>query len=93
MADVCCFICYTLSSVQSLPAIVRIIKQKRSTDISLTSVCLCYIASLAWTAYIFLTSQSTLVYVGTVWDIIVVTVYSVVVFVYHENNPFKKKTM
>lgn len=90
IANICCFIYYTISTVQTIPTIVRIIRYKESTDISLISTYLGIISCTAWTTYIFLTPQTTLVYIGSAWDCVVVAVYSIVVIKYHKDNPFKK---
>ena len=90
IADICCFIYYTIATIQSLPTIFRIIKHKQSTDISLISTCLSFIAGISWTTYIFLSQQTTLVYIGSAWDMLVCVVYTIVVIKYHADNPFRK---
>ena len=83
IANVCCIVYYVISTVGTLPTIVRIIKRKSSTDISKVSTYMCALSTACWTIYIFLTHQTLLVYVGTVWDFIVVAVYITVVLKYH----------
>lgn len=90
MANICCLIYYTIATIQSLPTIFRIIKHRQSTDISLISTYLGFIAGTAWTIYIFLTEQTTLVYIGTVWDMLICIVYTITVILYHDDNPFRK---
>lgn len=90
MATICCLIYYTIATIQSLPTIARIIKHKQSTDISLISTFLGFISGASWTTYIFLSEQTTLVYIGSAWDMLVCLVYTIVVVMYHKDNPFKK---
>ena len=83
IANICCIVYYVIATVGALPTIARIIKRKSSTDISKVSVCMDALSTTCWTIYIFLTHQTLLVYVGTVWDFIVVAVYITVVLKYH----------
>ena len=87
IANICCTVYYTVATIESIPAIVRIIRTKSSTDISLVYVLLSFIALTSWSAYIFLTEQTILVYIGTLWDILVSVVYYVVVLLYHKDSP------
>ena len=86
IANICCLIYYVIATISTLPHIVRIVKRKSSTDISLTGTILSTISGTCWTIYIFLTQQTILVYIGTIWDFIVMVIYIVVVFKYHKKS-------
>ena len=90
LADICCFIYYAIATIQTIPTIYRILKYKSSTDISLVSTVLSAISCLAWDIYIFVSLQTPLVYLGTIWDTIVLIVYIIVVFLYHNDSPWKR---
>lgn len=89
IANICCFIYYTIATIQTIPTIIRILRYKESTDISLISIYLQFISATAWTTYIFLTSQTILVYIGSAWDYMVYLIYASVVIRYHGDR--KKK--
>lgn len=86
IANICCFIYYTVASIQTIPTIIRVIKYKESDDISLIHIWLSLISAHAWLTYILLSQQTMLVYIGTIWDHIVCLVYSIVVIKYHHKK-------
>lgn len=86
LANICVTIYYILATIGTLPFIFRILRRKSSSDVSLVSTFMTYIGSVCWTIYIFVTEQSLLVYIGTIWDMLVYTVYTIVVLRYHKEN-------
>ena len=86
IADICCLLYYLIATIETIPTIIRIIKRKSSSDFSIMSTVMSLIGGTAWTIYIFLTEQSTLVYIGTIWDCVILLIYVFVVFRYHKSK-------
>lgn len=84
-----CLIYYVTSSISIIPSIVRVIRRKSSTDCSKAGTMLCTIGTISWSLYIFLTLQTTLVYIGTVFDLILQIVWTFLVFKYHNKEEIK----
>lgn len=86
VGTICCLIYYSIATLESVPSIIRIIKRKSSADFSIISTVLAMISGTAWTTYIFLSEQTIIVYIGSIWDMIVLLLYTIVVFKYHKTK-------
>lgn len=86
IGTICCLIYYSIATIEAVPSIIRIIKRKSSADFSIISTVLALISGTAWTTYIFLSEQTIIVYIGSIWDMIVLLLYTIVVFKYHKTK-------
>lgn len=84
--EVLCLVYYITSAIESVPSIVRVIMRRSSSDYSLASTYLSFIGTISWSAYIYLTEQTELVYIGTAFDMILSLVYTYVITKYHKNK-------
>lgn len=80
--EIFCIIYYICSYISGIPAIVKLIKTKKSNDYSIIEAALTIIGTTAWTIYIFSTEQSILVYIGTIIDEIMILVWNGLVIKY-----------
>lgn len=80
--DIFCIIYYICSYISGIPAIIKLIKTKKSNDYSIIEAALTIIGTTAWTIYIFSTEQSILVYIGTIIDEIMILVWNGLVIKY-----------
>ena len=65
-----CTIYYICSYIQTIPQVVKLIKTKSSNDYSLWQVMLGMFGLICWSVYIFTSNQSTIVYIGTIIDLV-----------------------
>ena len=65
-----CTIYYICSYIETVPQIIKLIKTKSSNDYSLGFVVLQFIALVCWSLYIFTSKQNTIVYIGTIIDLV-----------------------
>lgn len=65
-----CTIYYICSYIQTVPQVVKLIKTRSSNDYSLWQVFLGMLGFICWSIYIFTSSQATIVYIGTVIDLL-----------------------
>ena len=86
LPEVLCFVYYLTASIQTIPCIWRIWKRKSSSDYSLVSEVFSIVGNTAWTVYIFMTDQSVMVYIGTIFDAVVLIVYEFMVFRFHKTG-------
>lgn len=84
MINLLALLYYITSSIEIIPSICRICKRKSSNDYSVLSTWIMYIGTVAWTVYIFLTKQDAVVYIGTVIDMVMCTIYLFVILKYHK---------
>lgn len=87
MIDFFCLVYYVCSSIELIPAIVRMFIRKSSHDYSRFSAALGFTSCVAWSLYIYLTEQTVLVYIGTALDIVWVTIYTIAVFAFWKREP------
>lgn len=80
--EIFCIIYYICSYISGIPAIIKLIKTKKSNDYSIIEAALTIIGTTAWTVYIFSTEQSILVYIGTIIDEIMILVWNGLVIKY-----------
>ena len=80
--EIFCIIYYICSYISGIPAIVKLLKTKKSNDYSLIEVILTIIGTTCWTIYIFSTEQSILVYIGTILDEIMIVIWNGLVIKY-----------
>lgn len=80
--EIFCIIYYICSYISGIPAIVKLIKTKKSNDYSIIEAALTIIGTTAWTIYIFSTEQSILVYIGTIIDEIMILIWNGLVIKY-----------
>lgn len=80
--EIFCIIYYICSYISGIPAIIKLIKTKKSNDYSIIEAALTIIGTTAWTIYIFSTEQSILVYIGTIIDEIMILVWNGLVIKY-----------
>lgn len=80
--EIFCIIYYICSYISGIPAIIKLIKTKKSNDYSIIEATLTIIGTTAWTIYIFSTEQSMLVYIGTIIDEIMILIWNGLVIKY-----------
>ena len=83
-----CIIYYIFSYTQTIPQIIKLIKTKSSNDYSLGMLLLQLISVVSWTIYIFTSIQTTLVYIGSVIDLILILLVDYLIIKYYK---FDKK--
>ena len=86
-----CTIYYTLSYIQTIPQIFKLIKTKSSNDYSLGMLSLQFISLTSQSIYIFTSKQKSLVYIGTTVDLLLVILVDIFILKYYKFN--KKKSM
>lgn len=79
-----CTIYYVFSYIQTIPQIIKLIKTKSSNDYSLGHVLLQFISLSCWTAYIFTSYQSIIVYVGTIIDMLLLIIVDILILSYYK---------
>ena len=84
--EVFCIIYYICSYTAGIPAIVKLLKIKKSNDYSLIEAILTIVGTTCWTIYIFSTEQSMLVYIGTIIDEIMIVIWNGLVIKYFNIN-------
>lgn len=84
--SLCCLVYYVSSGIMEMPSIVRVIRRKSSTDYSLAGVWLNMMATVSWSIYIYTSSQTPLVYIGTGTDFLTAMVYTIVMVRYHKKE-------
>ena len=82
-SEILCYICYAMGWYATVPAIVRMIRRKSSADYSVQSVVLEIIYNILWLVYVIFNPAVELI-VCAIIDVILVVVYSIVVFKYHD---------
>lgn len=80
--EIFCIIYYICSYISGIPAIVKLIKTKKSNDYSIIEAALTITGTTAWTIYIFSIEQSILVYIGTIIDEIMILIWNGLVIKY-----------
>lgn len=83
-SEILCYICYIMSWYAMIPAIVRIIKRKSSTDYSKKSVLLEVAYNIIWLVYVIYNPTFELLLCAII-DVILILVYMIVIFKYHED--------
>ena len=83
-----CTIYYICSYTQTIPQIMKLIKTKSSNDYSLGMVFIQLVGIIAWTIYIFTSVQTTLVYIGSAVDLVLLGIVDFLILKYYK---FKKK--
>lgn len=84
LLEMLCLIYYVTASIQVIPCMYRIWKRKSSEDYSLVSEFIFMISAMAWTAYIYLSEQTMVVYLGTAFDMLMAILYVFLIFWYHK---------
>lgn len=79
-----CTIYYICSYIQTIPQVVKLIKTKSSNDYSLWEVALGFVGLSCWSIYIFTSSQSFIVYLGTIVDLLLLILVDVLILVYYK---------
>lgn len=79
-----CTIYYVLSYVEIVPQIIKLIKTKSSNDYSLGMIFLQFIALVSWSIYIFTSSQNTIVYIGTIIDLVLLIFVDFLILKYYK---------
>ncbi len=78
-----CTIYYVLNYIQTFPQIIKLLKTKSSNDYSLLTTILHLVACISWTLYIFTSRQSVVVYIGTVIDMVLLSLVTFLIFSYY----------
>ena len=81
---------FVLSYVQMFPQIIKLIKTKSSTDYSLSHVILQFIAIASWAVYVYTSEQSIVVYIGTVFDLLLLFICDFFIIKYYKFDKDKK---
>ena len=81
-----CTIYYICSYIETIPQIVKLIRTKSSHDYSLGMLALQLVALISWSIYIFTTKQNTIVYIGTVVDLILLFIVDFLILKYYKNS-------
>ena len=79
-----CTIYYICSYIETIPQIVKLIKTKSSHDYSLGMIALQLVALISWSIYIFTTKQNTVVYIGTIIDLILLFLVDFLILKYYK---------
>ena len=79
-----CTIYYICSYIETIPQIVKLIKTKSSHDYSLGMIALQLVALISWSIYIFTTKQNTIVYIGTIIDLILLFLVDFLILKYYK---------
>ncbi len=79
-----CIIYYVLSYAQTIPQIIKLVKTKSSNDYSLGMIAMQFIGVLAWTIYILTSLQTTIVYIGSIIDMILLTFVDYLIMKYYK---------
>lgn len=82
--EIFCIIYCICSYISGIPAIIKLLKTKKSNDYSIIEVTITIIGTTAWTIYIFSTEQSILVYIGTIIDELMILVWNGLVIKYYK---------
>jgi uncharacterized protein with PQ loop repeat len=77
-----CTIYYVLSYAETIPQIIKLLKNKSSNDYSLVMVLLQFIALISWSLYIFTSVQSVIVYIGTIVDFLLLIIVDFLIIKY-----------
>ena len=78
-----CTIYYILSYMQTIPQIIKLVKTKSSNDYSLGTISLQLLANISWAAYIFTSTQSIIVYIGTIVDLFLLFLIAFLIVKYY----------
>ena len=79
-----CIIYYVLSYAQTIPQIIKLIKTKSSNDYSLGMISMQFIGVLSWTIYILTSLQKTIVYIGSIIDMVLLTFVDYLILNYYK---------
>ena len=79
-----CTIYYVLSYIETVPQIIKLLKTKSSNDYSLGMITLQFVALLSWSIYIFTSSQNTIVYIGTIIDLVLLIFVDFLILKYYK---------
>lgn len=79
-----CTIYYILSYIETVPQIFKLIKTKSSNDYSLGMIFLQFIALASWSIYIYTSNQNTIVYIGTIIDLILLIFVDFLILKYYK---------
>ena len=79
-----CIIYYLFSYIQTIPQIIKLIKTKSSNDYSLGMITMQFIGVLAWTIYIITSLQTTIVYIGSIIDMVLLTLVDYLILKYYK---------
>ena len=82
-----CTIYYVLSYIETFPQIIKLLKTKSSNDYSLGMITIQLIALISWSLYIFTSTQSKIVYIGTIVDLVLLLFVDFLILKYYK---FKK---
>ena len=85
-----CTIYYVLSYTQTIPQIIKLLRTKSSNDYSLGMLLIQFIAVTSWTLYIFTSVQSTLVYIGSIIDLLLLIIVDVLILKYYKHKKRRK---
>ena len=80
-----CTVYYVLNYIKTIPQIIKLIQTKSSNDYSLSMILLQLISMISWTLYIFTSEQSTIVYIGTVVDLLLLIITDYLIWKYYHN--------
>lgn len=84
--EIFCLIYYTLNYVKSVPQIIKLIRTKSSNDYSLSMLAMQFVSVLSWSLYIFTSKQSSLVYIGTIADMVLMIITDVLILKYYRKE-------
>ena len=79
-----CTIYYIFSYIQTIPQLIKLIRTKSSNDYSLGMVLLQLIALISWSLYIFTSVQNTIVYIGTIIDLVLLLLVDFLIIKYFD---------
>lgn len=79
-----CTIYYVFSYTQTIPQLIKLLRTKSSNDYSLGMVLLQLIALISWSLYIFTSVQNTIVYIGTIIDLILLLLVDFLIIKYFD---------
>ncbi|MBQ7137014.1 MAG: hypothetical protein IJO43_03470 [Bacilli bacterium] len=79
-----CIIYYVLSYIERVPQIIKLIKTKSSNDYSLGMISMQLLALISWSIYIFTSEQITIVYIGTIVDLLLLLLADGLILKYYK---------
>jgi len=77
---------YTFSYIQQIPQIIKLIRTKSSNDYSILQALLHVVATICWLVYIFTVNEALIVKVGSIIDLILVSMVAILVMIYYKWN-------
>jgi len=86
-----CVVYYVCSYVQVVPQLTKLVQTKSSNDYSFWQVFLRMLGTICWSIYIFTSVQGIVVYIGTIIDLILTALVTILILKYYSFKTISKK--